>query len=372
MAEDIKPTTKFLDYNGLVTLWGKIKSGDEAAMSAINDLKETLGKTSEEIIENLEKEIKSLQNSVLNIAVNTAEIEKEVDRSTKKDIEHSDAITELKAILTGFGEEGNETVLDALTVKANKTDVTKEIKDAVDKIVIPSVDGLASEEWVKEQGYLTEHQDLTDYAKTSEVNSKIENAIDSLNIEDYAKSDDVETKLETLKSDILGDDLTETFDTLKAVQDWADKHGTEYAELVKTVDAKADKSYVDEELGKKADKSELDKLATKEEIADMATNANVVTKINDAIDALNIDDYAKSDDVAKEISDAISAIDLTVYETTVHAEATYATKEALATKVTAIAGKGLSTNDYTTEDKDKLDSIEAISNDELELIFATN
>ena len=104
----------------------------------------------------------------------------------------------------------------------------------------------------------------------------------------------------------------------------------------------------------------------------MATNANVVTKINDAIDALNIDDYAKSDDVAKEISDAISAIDLTVYETTVHAEATYATKEALATKVTAIAGKGLSTNDYTTEDKDKLDSIEAISNDELELIFATN
>ena len=38
--------------------------------------------------------------------------------------------------------------------------------------------------------------------------------------------------VEDVKVEILGDDLTETFDTLKAVQDWADEHGTEYAELV--------------------------------------------------------------------------------------------------------------------------------------------
>ena len=51
----------------------------------------------------------------------------------------------------------------------------------------------------------------------------------------------VDSKLSELKSDILGDDLKETFETLKAVQDWTDKHGTEYVELVKTVDNKQEK-----------------------------------------------------------------------------------------------------------------------------------
>lgn len=59
-----------------------------------------------------------------------------------------------------------------------------------------------------------------------------------------ADTDYIATKddLAQLKTDILGDDLEETFDTLKAVQDWADEHGTEYAELVKEVDKKADKN----------------------------------------------------------------------------------------------------------------------------------
>lgn len=50
--------------------------------------------------------------------------------------------------------------------------------------------------------------------------------------------------LKQLKSDILGDDLESTFDTLKAVQDWADEHGTEYAELVEEVGKKANKADV--------------------------------------------------------------------------------------------------------------------------------
>lgn len=54
----------------------------------------------------------------------------------------------------------------------------------------------------------------------------------------YATPDDIQQ----VKSEILGDDLTDTFDTLKAVQDWADEHGTEYAQLVTTVSNKADRS----------------------------------------------------------------------------------------------------------------------------------
>ena len=48
--------------------------------------------------------------------------------------------------------------------------------------------------------------------------------------------------VKNLKSEILGDDLTETFDTLKAVQEWANEHGTEYGQLVETVGKKVDVS----------------------------------------------------------------------------------------------------------------------------------
>ena len=41
--------------------------------------------------------------------------------------------------------------------------------DLSDKPAIPSTDGLASEQWVKDQKYLTEHQDLSNYATKSDI-----------------------------------------------------------------------------------------------------------------------------------------------------------------------------------------------------------
>lgn len=40
------------------------------------------------------------------------------------------------------------------------------------KTEVPSVDGLASEQWVESKGYLTQHQSLDEYAKKSELFSK--------------------------------------------------------------------------------------------------------------------------------------------------------------------------------------------------------
>ena len=37
------------------------------------------------------------------------------------------------------------------------------------KTEIPSLDGYATESWVTSQGYLTEHQDLSGYAQKSEI-----------------------------------------------------------------------------------------------------------------------------------------------------------------------------------------------------------
>ena len=44
-------------------------------------------------------------------------------------------------------------------------------------------------------------------------------------------------------------------------------------------------------------------------------------------------------------------------------------KSALSSKVDKVNGKGLSTNDYTTEEKDKLAGIASISNDQIDNLF---
>ena len=47
----------------------------------------------------------------------------------------------------------------------------QDLSDYALKSEVPSLDGYATENWVSEQGYLTEHQDLSDYALKSEVPS---------------------------------------------------------------------------------------------------------------------------------------------------------------------------------------------------------
>ena len=72
----------------------------------------------------------------------------------------------------------------------------------------------------------------------SEINSKISGVqgdIDALVQKHDADIDGVQRHIEQVRKDLLGDELDTTFDTLKAVQDWANEHGTEYADLVKTV-----------------------------------------------------------------------------------------------------------------------------------------
>ena len=50
--------------------------------------------------------------------------------------------------------------------------VEQAVQNKADKTEIPSLTGYATETWVQNQGYLTEHQSLADYATKSELNSK--------------------------------------------------------------------------------------------------------------------------------------------------------------------------------------------------------
>ena len=79
-----------------------------------------------------------------------------------------------------------------------KEETDAAIQTAIDDIQIPSLEGYATEDWVKEQNYLTEHQDLSAYAKKDELFSGSYNDLTDKpeipSLEGYATEDWVEGK----------------------------------------------------------------------------------------------------------------------------------------------------------------------------------
>ena len=54
---------------------------------------------------------------------------------------------------------------------------TQYVDEKVAAIVVPSLEGYATEQWVEGKGYLTQHQSLADYSTTTQVQSMIDTAI---------------------------------------------------------------------------------------------------------------------------------------------------------------------------------------------------
>ena len=99
---------------------------------------------------------------------------------TINDVSYSD-IDEITTALNDIypddnnsGEGGGSIDVDdhLSTVSTNPVQnkvVTQVLNGKADKSEIPSLNGYATEDWVNNQGYLKEHQDLSDYAKKNEV-----------------------------------------------------------------------------------------------------------------------------------------------------------------------------------------------------------
>ena len=74
--------------------------------------------------------------------------------------------------------KGYLTEHQSLAEYAKKSELfSKDYNDLTNKPTIPSVEGLASEQWVESKGYLTQHQSLADYSTTTQVQSMINTAI---------------------------------------------------------------------------------------------------------------------------------------------------------------------------------------------------
>ena len=142
------------------------------------------------------------------------------------------------------GEVYNKNEVNELIdgVNAGDVDLTNYYtKQEVDD-KIPSLDGYATEQWVENKNYLTEHQDLTDYAKKSDIptiptsNTAFTNDAGFITINEVPPTDlsDYYTKTETYSKDEVDDLLensgsgtagVEAINVGKDAQDWTQKTG---------------------------------------------------------------------------------------------------------------------------------------------------
>lgn len=212
------------------------------------------------------------------------------------------------------------------SISVNGVNVEPDENKNVD-ITVPSTEGLVSETWVNEQGFLTEHQDLSNYATKDEIPS----------LDDYAKSSELPTKVSDLANDSnfqTADDITATLAPYAKSTDVTNEIITEVAKIV--ADAPED-------------------FDTLKEMSDwIAGHENDATAMNSAIQKNKTDietlqtDKADASDLTAHTED--SKIHVTVEDKTLW--------NTVSVKVDKIEGKGLSSNDYTDEDKALVTTVE--------------
>ena len=151
-------------------------------------------------------------------------------------------------------------VTDQLVDYAKTADVEEKIEAAKAEVEakIPSLEGYAKEEWVEAKGYITEAA-----------------------LDPYAKTADVESKISAVKSEILGG-AGQDYDTLKEIETWINAHQDLYQALLQTLATKATTEYVDQQI------EALEEVYAKKEDVEGT-----------------LEDYAKKDEVTAEIAEAL-------------------------------------------------------------------
>lgn len=231
---------------------------------------------------------------------------------------------------------------------------------------IPSLDGYATEAWVGEQGYLTEHQDISNLATKEELASKANSA----NV--YSKSETY-TKTET---DSAIKQASATVFKYKGAVDNYEGLPTEEVSIGDVyslrdtngeyVATKASPEPTWEYLGVEVDLSQYS--TTVENDQKYQPKGSYITAIPEEYiteEELIAKGYATTSQLDAK-ADKTSIVDMltkTEASSTYQPIGDYATNSALSSglagKVNVEEGKSLSTNDFTTELKSKLEGIEA-------------
>lgn len=199
----------------------------------------------------------------------------------------------------------------------------------IESKITTAVNDMATQTWVNEQNYLTEHQDLTDYAKKTDIPLKVsELANDSGYLTEHQNISNLATK----------DDVKEVSSKVDAIE-----VPTRVSEL--TNDLKYQTEAQVNTTIQKVVGAAPEALDTLEEIANkLSDNDNAVAGIVNTIS----NKVNKTDVYNKE------EVDTKVYTSIKNKADKDDVEEALTSKVDKIVGKQLSTEDFTTELKAKL------------------
>lgn len=190
-----------------------------------------------------------------------------------------------------------------------KADIT-----AVSSAISAAIDGLASEEWVESQGFLTEHQSLSAYSTTEEMNAAI-----NASVSGKADASDLSSKQDVLES---GENIkTVNGESILGAGNILIEQGTVDSELDENSSNAIANSAVTTALNGKADVSSIEDMATKTWVGEQGfltehqslSAYSTTAEMNAAIDAAtsgkaNADDvYSKSDTYSSnEIDTALS------------------------------------------------------------------
>ena len=223
--------------------------------------------------------------------------------SNKADKSDLEGLATESYVVTKIAEaklEGSDVVIPVQDVKVNGQTVIKDMVADIDLTPyaksedVPSIEGLATEQWVTDKNYLTQHQDISHLAEKSELPTKTS---DLTNDSGFITINDVpEVTVPTKTSELTNDSGFITIEDVPVLE-IPDEYVTE-TEL-------NDKGYLTEH-------QDISHLATKEEIP-------------------SLDGYATTLEVSN--------------------------------KVDKVEGKGLSSEDFTTEIKGKVQVLNVIAED---------
>ena len=104
---------------------------------------------------------------------------------------------------------------------------------------IPSLSGYATETWVNEQGFLTQHQDLSNYVTKDEIPSVPNKVSELTNDSNYQTAEQVNSAVTTEIAKVVAD-APEGFNTLKEMSDWIAGHENSAAAMNTQINANKD------------------------------------------------------------------------------------------------------------------------------------
>jgi chromosome segregation ATPase len=219
---------------------------------------------------------------------------------------------------------------DAIAAEASRADTAEKLNAAAIKAIADDyVKAADIANFETKENVQKVADDLANYKTSNDEALAAE--IDRATKAEAKALEDAKTYADGIKSDLLGDDLTSTFDTLKAVQEWADEHDGTAEELLTSINTeKADREAADTALSNriKAYEDAKDTYATVSalnEVRELADAAQTAKEVSDAIDAkITALDLANTYETKQNVADLNSAMDARVAKLEAN-EAGYAT-----------------------------------------------